>query len=53
MERIKAEVKKLIERDEDKDHLISMFNGYLYMVEYIKGDVNWMLHMKRKLLEKF
>ena len=50
--RIHNDVLKLIERKkngEDKQHLIQLFDGYMFMVQYIRGDVKWM-SKHRKLL---
>ena len=49
MERIKKDVKRLLVRaeKEDKEHILNLFMGYMFMVEYIKGDVKW-----RKKIQK-
>ena len=54
MERIKRDVLKLVKRikTEDKEHIKSLFDGYMFMVTYIKGDLKWMKEVKC-LLEKF
>ena len=51
MEYIKRDVIKLIERikTEDKEHIMNLFDGYMYMVQFIKGDVKWMKKIERSL----